>query len=316
MHALITGVAGFIGSTLAETLLARGHRVRGLDCFSDYYDPAVKRANLAAAAASPSFELVEDDLVDTDLGTLLEGIDVVFHQSAQPGVRLSWSGGFMRYERDNVVATQRLLEACRDHPLQRFVYASSSSVYGNAARYPTVETDLPAPFSPYGVTKLAAEHLCRAYAANFGVPTVSLRYFTVYGPRQRPDMAFHRLVEAGLGGPPFPLYGDGSQIRDFTFVTDVVEANLAAVTADLEPGEVINISGGGSAPLRDVIALTSELLGEPIALDQRDAQPGDVRETGGAIDKATDLLGWKPQIGLRDGLARQIAWHQTGRGQR
>ncbi len=310
MHALVTGAAGFIGSALTDALLARGDRVRAADCFTEYYAEATKRANLAAAVESTEFELAETDLIEADLDALLDGIDVVFHLAAQPGVRLSWSRGFARYERDNVIATQLLLEACRDRRLQRFVYASSSSVYGNAARYPTVETDLPNPFSPYGVTKLAAEHLCRAYAANFGVPAVALRYFTVYGPRQRPDMAFHRLIDAGLGGPAFPLYGDGSQVRDFTFVSDVVEANLAAAGADLAPGEVINISGGGSAPLRDVIALVEELLGAPVAIEQRDGQPGDVRETGGAIDKATELLGWKPQVGLREGLRRQIEWHR------
>ncbi|MCX7621723.1 MAG: NAD-dependent epimerase/dehydratase family protein [Acidimicrobiales bacterium] len=313
MHALVTGAAGFIGSHLADALLARGHTVRGVDCFTDYYDPAIKRANLVGASTNPAFTFVEDDLADADLASLLDGIDVVFHQAAQPGVRLSWQQGFARYERDNVIVTQRLLEACRDHRLVRFVFASSSSVYGNAARYPTTETDLPRPFSPYGVTKLAAEHLCRAYAANFGVPTVSLRYFTVYGPRQRPDMAFHRLIEAGLGGPPFSLFGDGSQIRDFTYIDDVIEANLAAATAALEPGEVINISGGGSAPLYQVIELAAELLGRPITLDRRDAQPGDVRETGGAIDRAMELLGWRPQVPLREGLRRQIDWHRSRR---
>src|SRR3954447_5448772 len=218
MRALVTGAAGFIGSSLVDALLVRGDSVRGIDCFTPYYGRADKEANLAGALQHHEFELVEADLRTCAIEPLLEGVDVVFHQAAQAGVRLSWADGFADYDGHNILATQRLLEAVKAAGVQRLVYASSSSVYGNAPAYPTNEDDLPRPHSPYGVTKLAAEHLCNLYAANWGVPTVSLRYFTVYGPRQRPDMAMHRLVESALNHTPFPLYGDGSQVRDFTFV--------------------------------------------------------------------------------------------------
>src|SRR4051812_32930977 len=220
MRALVTGVAGFIGSTLAEALVGNGDVVVGVDCFTPYYDAAQKRANLQRLAATKQFTLAEADLRTAELPPLLDGVDVVYHQAGQPGVRLSWASGFAEYDSHNIIATQRLLEGARAAGVARVVYASSSSVYGNAPRYPTSEDDLPQPHSPYGVTKLAAEHLCNLYAANWGVHTVSLRYFTVYGPRQRPDMAMHRLIESALAGTPFPLYGDGSAVRDFTFVDD------------------------------------------------------------------------------------------------
>ena len=231
--ALVTGVAGFIGSTLADRLLADGWHVRGVDRFTSYYEEATKRANLREALLMPSFELVEADLLTVELPPLLDGVDVVFHEAGQPGVRLSWADGFALYNDLNVNLTQRLLEAVHRHPVERFVFASSSSVYGNASSYPTAETDATAPFSPYGITKLAAELLCRAYAANFKLPAVMLRYFTVYGPRQRPDMALHRLIEATRGGDRFPLHGTGDQERDFTFVGDAVDATVRAATADV-----------------------------------------------------------------------------------
>src|SRR5437879_4946163 len=229
MRALVTGAAGFVGSHLAEALLARGDTVVGVDCFTPYYDRSDKEQNIAAAVACAGFELVEADLRAADIEALLDGVDAVFHQAAQAGVRLSWSDGFADYVGHNVLATQRLLEAVqRARPAARVVYASSSSVYGNQPRYPTREDDLPKPFSPYGVTKLAAEHLCLLYADNWGVSTMSLRYFTVFGPRQRPDMSIHRLCEAAIHGVAFPCYGDGSQVREFTFVDDIVRGNLLA----------------------------------------------------------------------------------------
>ncbi|MCU0268821.1 MAG: NAD-dependent epimerase/dehydratase family protein [Acidimicrobiales bacterium] len=307
MRALVTGAAGFIGSHLCEALLARGDEVVGVDCFTPYYDRETKEANLRGPSASPGFRLVRCDLRTGDLAELLDGVDVVYHQAGQPGVRLSWSEGFGEYESCNVLATQRLLEAARDR-VGRVVYASSSSVYGNAARYPTEETDLPAPHSPYGVTKLAAEHLCGLYAANWGVHTVALRYFTVYGPRQRPDMAFNRLVAAALSGARFPRYGDGSQVRDFTYVADVVAANLAAGAAEVAPGTVLNVAGGGAATLAELIDLAGELVGRPVEVEPLAAQPGDVVRTGGAIERARSLLGWQPTTPVREGLAAQIAW--------
>lgn len=308
MHALVTGAAGFIGSHLTEALLRDGHRVTAIDCFTDYYDVAIKRANVAAYADDARVEVVEADLLDVDLRALLEPVDVVFHQAGQPGVRLSWGDSFAVYDRMNVLATQRLLEAANGAGLDRFVYASSSSVYGEAARYPTTEDDLPRPMSPYGVTKLAAEHLCGLYANQWAIPTVALRYFTVYGPRQRPDMAFHRLTRAALTGEPFPLYGTGDQVRDFTFVDDIVQANLRAAVADLEPGVVMNIAGGGAARLSDLIDLAGELAGRPVNLDRQPAAAGDILRTGGAIDRAVELLGWEPATDVHAGLKAELDW--------
>jgi UDP-glucuronate 4-epimerase len=311
MRVLVTGGAGFIGSHLAEALLARGDEVRVVDCLTPYYDLDQKRANLRAL--EDRAEVLTTDLGDGDLAPVVADVDVVFHQAGQPGVRLSWGDGFGAYEFNNIRATQRLLEACRDLDLQRFVYASSSSIYGEAERYPTAELDLPRPRSPYGVTKLAGEHLCALYAATWQVPTLSLRYFTVYGPRQRPDMAFHRLCRSVLTGEPFPQYGDGSQIRDFTYVTDVVAANLAAAEAPLgavAPGEVINVAGGTSTSLADVIATVEALADRPVPIDHRPEQSGDVSRTGGSTERARSWLGWAPRVDLRTGLAHQLAWHR------
>lgn len=310
---LVTGVAGFIGSQLADALLAAGEDVVGVDSFTPYYDREIKEANLAAAREHTRFRFVEADLRDGDLTGLLDGVGVIYHQAAQPGVRLSWSDGFATYDACNVLATQRLLEAARTCGTERFVYASSSSVYGNADRYPVTEADLPRPHSPYGVTKLAGEHLCGLYAANHGLSTVSLRYFTVYGPRQRPDMAFHRLIESALDQRPFPLYGDGSHVRDFTYVGDVVAANVAAAGADVSPGTVVNVCGGGSTVLRDVVHAVGDAVGAPVPIEQHPEQAGDVQRTGGSGVAARELLGWEPRTTLADGIAAQVAWHRSRR---
>jgi UDP-glucuronate 4-epimerase len=310
VKALVTGAAGFVGSHLAERLCAEGWSVRGVDCFTPHYEPAYKWTNLARLDIDEAFELIDGDLNELDLEQLLDDVDVVFHQAGQPGVRASWGSGFDSYLDHNVRATQRLLEAARVVPVKRFVYASSSSVYGNAPRYPTLETDLPRPQSPYGVTKLAAEHLCQLYSSTWDIPTVSLRYFTVYGPRQRPDMALHRFVLAALHGVRIPLYGDGEQIRDFTYVGDIVEANLRAAVADVAPGTVVNISGGASTTVNALLGLLSELVG-PIDVNRMADQPGDVRRTGGSIDRARELLDWRPVTGLAEGLAAQVEWHRT-----
>jgi nucleoside-diphosphate-sugar epimerase len=311
VRALVTGGAGFIGSHLVEALLDGGDQVRVVDCLTDYYDVAQKEGNLDRLASRSGCEIVLADLRDTDLAPMLDGIDVVYHQAGQPGVRLSWAEGFAAYDSCNILATQRLLEACRAVTIDRFVFASSSSVYGEAPRYPTVETDLPQPRSPYGVTKLAAEHLCGLYAATWDIPTVALRYFTVYGPAQRPDMSFHRLCEAVLGGEPFPLLGDGSQVRSFTYVGDVVEANLRAATTDIEPGTVINVSGGSSVRLSEVIALVEELAGRAVPIERKPAAAGDVSRTGGSIELAHALLGWEPKTEIREGLGEQLQWHRA-----
>jgi nucleoside-diphosphate-sugar epimerase len=312
MRALVTGVAGFVGSHLAEALLARGDAVLGVDCFTPFYDAADKERNIAAARAHDRFEFSDADLRTSPIEPLLDGVDVVFHEAAQAGVRLSWSGGFAEYVGHNVLATQRLLEAVvAARPTARVVYASSSSVYGNQARYPTVEDDLPRPFSPYGVTKLAAEHLCGLYAENQGISTVSLRYFTVFGPRQRPDMSIHRLCEAAINDTPFPRYGDGSQIREFTYVDDIVRGNLLAGDRDIAPGAYCNLAGGGEITLSALIDLVGTLAGAPVKIDQQDRQAGDAFRNGGSISRARELLGWEPTVALADGVRAQLEWHRS-----
>jgi nucleoside-diphosphate-sugar epimerase len=313
MRALVTGAAGFIGSHLVERLAAEGHSVVAVDCLTSYYDLEQKRANLVRLNGLPDCVFVQADLRTTDLAPLFEGTDLVFHLAGQPGVRASWASGFTSYVEHNVLVTQRLLEAAREHHVARFVFASSSSVYGNAPIYPTTEDELPRPQSPYGVTKLAAEHMCGVYARTWGVPCVSLRYFTVYGPRQRPDMAMHRLIEAALSREPFPMYGDGHQVRDFTFVDDVVAANILAAAPTVPTGSVINVAGGSSITLLEVVGTIGELVGRSVELERRPSQPGDVERTGGSTDRARDLLGWEPHVPLRVGLAKQVAWHRERR---
>jgi UDP-glucuronate 4-epimerase len=312
MRALVTGVAGFVGSHLADALLARGDTVLGVDCFTPYYAAADKEQNLVSARGHASFEFADLDLRSRTLEPLLDGVDVVFHQAAQPGVRLSWSSGFADYVGHNVLATQRLLEAVvAARPAARVIYASSSSLYGNQPRYPTREDDLPRPFSPYGVTKLAGEHLCGLYAENAGISTVSLRYFTVFGPRQRPDMAIHRLCEAAIHGSAFPRYGDGSQIREFTFVSDIVRANVLAAERDLAAGSYCNLAGGAEITVAALIELVGELGGAPVKIDQQSRVPGDAFRNGGSISRAREMLGWAPEVSLRDGVTAQLAWHAS-----
>jgi UDP-glucuronate 4-epimerase len=312
-YALVTGAAGFVGSHLCEALAARGDSVIAVDCFTPYYDRAIKEAN-AAVVRAVGVEFVDLDLRIGDVHELLDRVDIVYHQAGQPGVRLSWSDGFSEYVAQNVLVTQRLLEAARDRRVGRFVYASSSSVYGNQPRYPTRETDVPAPHSPYGVTKLAAEHLCSLYGANWGLATASLRYFTVFGPRQRPDMAIHRLCESALGRSNFPRYGDGSAVREFTYVDDIVAGNLAVADADVAPGTIVNLAGGSEVRLADLIALVEEVSGRSVSIEQHPAMPGDSFRNGGAIDRARNLLGWEPRVGLREGIATQLAWHRDSDG--
>ncbi len=307
---LVTGAAGFIGSHLAERLAAGGCSVRAVDCLTPYYDVSRKREAFGAVERS-GCTVIALDLRTCDLRDLLEGVQVVFHQAGQPGVRGSW-GGFDAYLEHNVLATQRLLEAVRAAGVPRFVYASSSSVYGDAPSYPTAEDDPSDPVSPYGVTKLAGEHLCRVYAAR-GVHTVALRYFTVYGPRQRPDMAIHRLIEAAITGSSFSMYGDGEQVRDFTYVADVVDANLLAAAAAVRPGSVVNVAGGSAVTLREVVGLVEEMVERSVAVERRPISPGDVRRTGGSIDRAAKILGWRPRVSLRVGLSKQLTWHSFRR---
>ncbi|MGE3355682.1 MAG: NAD-dependent epimerase/dehydratase family protein [Acidimicrobiia bacterium] len=309
---LVTGAAGFIGSTLCDRLLSQGAEVVGVDCFTDNYHRSLKLANLARLERHEGMCFVDADLNRADLRELLDGVEVVFHQAGQPGVRTSWANGFSAHLENNLRSTQRLLEVVRNHrTVRRLVYASSSSVYGDGRPSPLREHDLPQPNSPYGVTKLAAEHLCSLYAKNYGVSTVSLRYFTVYGPRQRPDMAIYRLLSAAMGGTEFPLFGDGRQAREFTFVGDVVEANLRAGMADVPPGTVVNISGDSCITMTDLIGLVGDVVGVVPTVRRYREAAGDVLRTEGARERAASLLGWEPRTPLRDGLADQAAWHRS-----
>jgi nucleoside-diphosphate-sugar epimerase len=313
MQYLVTGAAGFIGSQVAEALLLHGNSVIGVDAFTRYYARSVKQQNLSRLRTFEDFRFVEADLRTADLLALLDGSSVVVHQAGQPGVRPSWGDQFVDYVGHNIVATQRLLEAARRTDVQRFVYASSSSIYGNAASFPTTETTLPHPFSPYGMTKLAGEHLCTLYAENWGLSTVALRYFTVYGPRQRPDMAINRFITAALEGREIEVYGDGEQRRDFTYVGDVVRANLLAAQRPLPSGCVINIAGGSYATVNMVLEHIAELVGEEVRVRHVETQAGDVEETGADCRLARLLLGWDPTVQLSEGLARQVRWHSAGR---
>jgi UDP-glucuronate 4-epimerase len=305
---LITGAAGFVGSAIARRLLNDGHSVIGVDSLSDYYDVGLKEANLRRLEGS-GFRFISGDLNTLDLDAMLDGVEIVYHEAGQPGVRKSWGSDFAIYSRANIDATQRLLEAVRGSgTLKKFVYASSSSVYGDAEKYPTTETDLPRPVSPYGVTKLAGEHLCSLYASNFSVPTVSLRYFTVYGPGQRPDMAFTRFAMASANNTPITLYGTGEQIRDFTYIDDVVEANILAGFGSAAPGSVFNVAGGSSISVNEVLKLIETLSGNVLNIIRAGTVAGDVLRTGGSTAAIERELGWKPRVQIQDGLERQLAW--------
>lgn len=306
-RAIVTGCAGFVGSHLTERLLSDGVDVIGIDCFNDNYGREAKVANLEAASDWDCFDFLPIDLSKGDLGSLLDGCDALFHLAAEPGVRASWGPRFEAYVRNNVLATHLLLEAARESGI-RFVYASSSSVYGQAESYPTDELTLPRPFSPYGVTKLAAEQLCSAYHENFGVETTSLRFFTVYGPRQRPDMAFTRFLRALLEGEPIMVYGDGRQSRDFTYVDDIVDALLASAVREQAIGGVFNLGGGTQIEVNEILDLMSEITGRSPEVMKLDAQAGDVRITGADTTRARSMLGFDPRTSISEGISRQYEW--------
>jgi nucleoside-diphosphate-sugar epimerase len=307
MRILVTGCAGFIGSHLCERLVALGHEVIGIDALTDYYALDVKRSNLSRLHEDSRFVFHNLDLAVDDLSSLLEGVDVVYHEAGQPGVRASWGNYFETYTRNNVLATQRLLEAVKHLPLQKFVYASSSSIYGDAESFPTAESTIPAPVSPYGVTKLAAEHLVYTYWRNYGLPTMSLRYFTVYGPRQRPDMAFHRFISRALKGETIRVYGDGEQTRSFTYVGDVVAANIAAATSSAA-GVAVNIGGGAQASVNETLRLIEELIERPLSVRYEDTQRGDVRHTAAETRLARQALCFSARVGIEEGLTAEVEW--------
>jgi nucleoside-diphosphate-sugar epimerase len=309
---LVTGAAGFIGSQLAERCLEQGHTVLGIDSFTPYYDPELKRENVAQIAAHPSWTFLEGDLIELDLVSLLDGIEVVFHLAAQPGVRASWGKTFDAYVDSNVTALQRLLEASVAASLERFVFASSSSVYGDAECLPTSEDAHLKPVSPYGATKVLGENLCHLYHRSHGLPTVTLRYFTVYGPRQRPDMAFNRLIRAAFAHDEINIYGDGCQTRDFTYVADAVEGTIAAGRSGT-PGGIYNLGGGTRASMNDVLEIITELTGEKLSVRRVAPQAGDARDTAADTSGAQRQLGFSPSRSLQEGLAEQIAWHKLHR---
>jgi UDP-glucose 4-epimerase len=308
MKALVTGAAGFIGSTLSERLAASGADVVGIDSFEDYYPRTYKERNLATLQTRPGFRLVEARIQEADLAGLLRDRTHVFHLAAQAGVRKSWGRDFSVYTTNNIEATQILLEACVKHgSLERLVYASSSSVYGDNVPLPMREDALPEPVSPYGVTKLAAEQLCYLYHVNFAVPAVSVRYFTVYGPRQRPDMGFHKFLRAALTGQPITVYGDGEQTRDFTFVHDAVTATIAAADRGA-PGRVYNVGGGSRVSIQQVLDMIGRVSGRRLNLIVDPAQKGDMRHTYADTSRARRDLGFAPAVGLEEGLAAECAW--------
>jgi nucleoside-diphosphate-sugar epimerase len=310
MKALVTGGAGFIGSHLSERLLDQGAGVVALDSFTDFYPRPIKERNLSTLVGRPGYRFVEGDIRDAQLASLLDEVTHVFHLAAQAGVRRSWGAEFQVYTGLNVDATQRLLEACVGRAIERFVYASSSSVYGDEAPIPMTELALPQPVSPYGVTKLAAEQLCHLYFVNFGVPTVSLRYFTVYGPRQRPDMGFHRFFSAILAGRPLIQFGDGLQTRDFTYVADAVAATAAAAVRGA-PGRVYNIGGGARVSLREVFDLLARVSGRAVTIDQQGPQKGDMRDTYADTSRARADLGFAPSVTLEEGLRAMWQWMEA-----
>ena len=310
MKALVTGVAGFIGSHLAASLLDKGATVVGVDCFTDYYPRALKERNLEENKLRQGFRFAETAIQDADLPALLDDVTHVFHLAAQAGVRKSWGKDFAVYTANNVDATQILLEACVGRDLTRFVHASSSSVYGDLATMPMREDALPRPVSPYGVTKLAAEQLGYLYHFNYGVPTTAMRYFTVYGPRQRPDMAFNRFLRAALKDEPITLYGDGEQTRDFTFVADAVSATIAAGERGV-PGTAYNIGGGSRVSMNDVLTIIERIIGRPLQVTRADAQKGDMRDTYADTSLAQRDLGFSPKVSLEEGIQAEYRWLQS-----
>lgn len=314
--ALITGVAGFIGSHLAERLIREGFEVIGIDSLEDYYPVWIKQKNIQTLQKSPylrpHFTFIQANLLSDNLSILsslishLKDVDYIFHQAAQAGVRRSWGKDFQIYTNNNILATQRLLEVARNLPIKKFIYASSSSVYGEKGNLPLKEDSPTVPLSPYGVSKLAGENLCYLYWKNFSIPTVSLRYFTVYGPRQRPDMAFHKFIKATLTGEKICIFGDGTQTRDFTYIDDVIQANILSLNSP--PGKVFNIGGGSRVPLMDTVQLIQNLCGKKANIEKKSTQKGDVKDTWADIARAKNTINYSPTFSLKEGLQKQIIW--------
>ncbi len=310
MKFLVTGAAGFIGSHLCKRLLKDGARVCGLDSFTDFYPKWIKEMNLAPLLTQKNFEFIHEDILSMNLIKTLERMDIVFHLAAQPGVRASWGENFSIYTKNNIEATQSLLEAATSIPIKKFIYASSSSVYGLCPQLPMEETSALIPFSPYGVTKLAAENLSYLYYKNFGVPCVSLRFFTVYGPGQRPDMAFHKFLKSIAQNKEITVYGDGQQTRDFTYIDDIIEAIVSSIENG-KAGEAYNVGGGTRRKLADLIPILERICQKKINIKYQEGQKGDVRHTYADIAKAKKDLNYEPQTSLEDGLGAEWEWIQT-----
>ncbi len=310
MNCLVTGAAGFIGSHLCQRLLKEGFSVTGIDSFNDYYSRWMKDKNIHPFENHDRFRLISDNLNDIDLSTLIDDIDYVFHIAAQAGVRSSWGKNFSVYTDNNISATQKLLEAVKDSRIQKLIYASSSSVYGLCPELPMTESSPLLPYSPYGVTKLAAENLCQLYFKNFNVPTISLRFFTVYGPGQRPDMAFHKFLKAMKQNLSMPLFGDGKQTRDFTYIDDIIDANIQSIEKGTA-GEIYNVGGGNRKEMKEIFPLLEKITGRKVLLQHEDLQRGDVFHTYADINKAKEDLDFSPKIPLEEGLNREWEWIQN-----
>jgi nucleoside-diphosphate-sugar epimerase len=307
MKAIVTGCAGFIGSHLTEELLSQGYSVTGVDSFLDYYPREIKESNMSSFRKHSAFRFIEKNILDIDWPAELKGQDVIFHLAAQAGVRASWSKNFIIYTKNNIEATQLLLEESKNSGLKKFVYASTSSVYGDTDQIPMQEKSVLKPVSPYGVTKLAAENLCYLYWKNFGIPCVSLRYFTVYGPRQRPDMAFYRFILAGLENRKITVFEDGKQTRDFTYVQDIVHGTILASEKGFN-GQVYNLGGGSRISVNEVLNMLSEIMATNLEFEFAAKQKGDMRHTFASTELAKTHLGYDPSFSLREGLTAEFSW--------
>jgi len=307
LRAIVTGCAGFIGSHLVDSLLEMGYEVIGIDCFTNYYPRWIKERNLENGLKNERFKLIEKDILELDLGKIVDGLDYLFHIAAQVGVRKSWGDNFKVYVKNNILATQKLLEACKNKNIKKFVFASSSSVYGDVAKLPMREDYYPKPISPYGSSKLACESLCYLYWKNYKVPTVSLRYFTVYGERQRPDMAFHKFIRAILTDKEIEIYGDGTQTRDFTYVGDVIEGTILGAETDAE-GEVFNIAAGSRISVNEILEILQKFIGKDARIKYLEIKKGDVKHTHADVSKAKKILGYRPNFRLKDGLEKEVEW--------